>query len=61
MAGEASCNASAHRLAPEDNRPSPKMLGFMSEPTSTAELLKGDLAAHTPMMAQYQRVTFQAA
>ena len=42
-------------------RPSPKMLGSMNEPTSTAELLKGDLARHSPMMAQYQRVTFQAA
>ena len=37
------------------------MLGSMTEPTSTAELLKGDLSAHTPMMAQYLRVTFQAA
>ncbi len=42
-------------------RPSPKMLGSMTAPTSTAERLKGDLSAHTPMMAQYQRVTFQAA
>jgi hypothetical protein len=37
------------------------MLGSMSEPTATAQLLKRDLSAHTPMMAQYQRVTFQAA
>jgi DNA mismatch repair protein MutS len=37
-------------------RPSPKMLGLMSEPTSTAERLKGDLSAHTPMMQQYLRI-----
>ena len=28
----------------------------MSEPASTAELLKGDLARHSPMMAQYLRI-----
>ena len=32
------------------------MLGFMNEPISTAELLKGDLSAHTPMMQQYLRI-----
>jgi hypothetical protein len=37
------------------------MLGSMTEPTSNSERQKGDLSAHTPMMAQYQRVTFQAA
>lgn len=36
------------------------MLGSMKEPTSTAELLKRDLAAHTPMMAQYRWVTLNA-
>ena len=34
-------------------RPSPKMLGAMTEPTSTAERLKGDLSAHTPMIAHH--------
>ena len=28
----------------------------MTEPTSTAELLKGDLSRHSPMMAQYLRI-----
>jgi len=37
------------------------MLGSMTEPTSTAELLKGDLSRHSPMMAQYQRVTYRGA
>ena len=32
------------------------MLGSMTEPTSTAELLKGDLSRHSPMMAQYLRI-----
>ena len=32
------------------------MLGSMTQPTSTAELLQGDLSAHTPMMAQYLRI-----
>ncbi len=32
---------------------SPKMLGSMTEPKSTAELLKGDLSLHSPSMAQY--------
>jgi hypothetical protein len=33
------------------------MLGSMTKLTSTAELLKGDLSRHSPMMAQYLRVT----
>ena len=33
----------------------------MNEPTSTAELLKGEFSRHSPMMAQYLRVPFQAA
>ena len=37
------------------------MLGCMNEPTSNADLLKGDLSHHTPMIAQYQGVPFQAA
>lgn len=37
------------------------MLGYMNEPTTTADVLKGDLSRHSPMMAQYQRVTLQAA
>lgn len=32
----------------------------MSEPTSTAELLKSDLSRHSPMMAQYLGMTFPA-
>jgi hypothetical protein len=28
----------------------------MTEPTSDAERLKGDLSAHTPMMQQYVQV-----
>ena len=32
------------------------MLGDMKEPTSTADLLKSDLARHSPMMAQYLRL-----
>jgi hypothetical protein len=32
----------------------------MTEQTSTAELLKGDHSRHSPMMAQYLRVTFYA-
>jgi hypothetical protein len=34
------------------------MLPDMTAPTSTAELLKGDFSAHTPMMAHYLGVTF---
>ena len=49
------------RRAPLAPRPSPKMLGSMTEPTSTADLLKGDLSRHSLMKAQYLRVTFQAA
>ncbi len=33
------------------------MLGSMNETTSTAELLKGDLSRHSPMMAQHMGVT----
>jgi hypothetical protein len=29
------------------------MLGSMNEPISTAELLKGDLSRHSPMMAHH--------
>ena len=32
------------------------MLGDMKEPTSTADLLKSDLARHSPVMAQYLRL-----
>ena len=32
------------------------MRGFMTEPTSTAQLLKGDLSSHSPMMQQYLRI-----
>jgi DNA mismatch repair protein MutS len=32
------------------------MLSAMNEPISTAELLKGDLSRHSPMMAQYLRI-----
>ena len=32
------------------------MFGYMNEPTSTAELLKGDFSRHSPMMAQYLRI-----
>ena len=32
------------------------MLAYMAEPTSTAELLTGDLSRHSPMMAQYLRI-----
>ena len=42
--------------SPDAPRPSPKMLGSMTEPTSTAELLTGDLSRHSPMMAQYLRI-----
>jgi hypothetical protein len=37
------------------------MRGSMSDPISTADRLKGALSGHTPMMAQYLRVTLQAA
>jgi hypothetical protein len=37
------------------------MLGAMNGPISTAELLKGELARHFPMRAQYHWVTLQAA
>jgi hypothetical protein len=37
------------------------MFPHMTEPTSIAELLAGDLSRHSPMMAKYLRVTFQAA
>lgn len=47
--------------SPDLPRPSPNMFAYMTEPTSTAELLTGDLSRHSPLMAQYQRVTFQAA
>ena len=46
---------------PGAQRPSPNIRDSMNEPTSTANLLKGDLSRHSPVMAQYQRVTFQAA
>lgn len=36
------------------------MLGSMNEPTTTAKLLKGDLSRHSPSMAQYQWLTFNA-
>ena len=38
-------------------RPSPEMFGSMNQPTTTADLLNSDLARHSTMMAQYQRVT----
>jgi hypothetical protein len=39
----------------------PTIAAAMPAPITATELLKGNLSAHTPMMAQYQRVTFQAA
>ena len=37
-------------------RPSPKILSSMNEPTLTADLLKGNLPPHSPMMQQYLRI-----
>ena len=60
--GELHEDVESRRLCPPGaQRPSPKILGSMNEPTSTADLLKGDLSRHSSMMAQYPRVTFQAA
>ena len=36
------------------------MRAVMRPPISTAELLQGELSAHTPMMAQYLGVTFSS-
>ena len=41
--------------------PSPKMRGPMNEPTSTAQLLKGELSRHSPVMQHYLRMTLQGA
>ena len=55
--GELYEDVESRRLRPPGaSRPSPKMLGSMNEPTSTAELLKGDLSRHSPVMAQYLRI-----
>lgn len=43
------------RRPPGAPRSSPKMSGSMTEPTSTAELLKGDLSRHSPVMAHHSR------
>ena len=45
----------SRRLCPPGaERPSPNMLGPMNEPTATADLLKSDLARHTPVMAHHR-------
>ena len=60
--GELHGGVESRRLRPPGaQRPSPKTLGSMNEPTSTANLLKSDFSGHSPMMAQYQGVIFPAA
>ena len=55
--GELHEDVESRRLCPPGaQRPSPKILGSMNEPTSTADLLKGGLSPHSPMMQQYLRI-----
>ena len=60
--GELHEDVDSRQLCPPGAQlPSPEIFGCMNEPTSTADLLKGELSHHSAMMAQYQKVTFQAA
>ena len=55
--GELHEDVESRRLCPPGaQRASPKILCPMNEPTSTADLLKGDLSRHSPMMAQWLRI-----